>query len=257
MAKAYGPVATIVYTITALSNNVGFNATTFTNKYNSTYGAILVEPKDITVVTMGGDVRVHFRDINDNLSFLFSYTPGAYNGEGVDWGFASEPIAGTFTYTSTASGYHSEEIEKLYGSVLLRYIDTLSGNIVAGGAGNVTSFSSNTFKNKIGADFGGSKTLDRIDVVWNAVKSGGDLIVHFTDSTSETLFTDGLGAAFSQYGITLVTPVGARVTGTDQIALTVTYAEAYKTKKIMKLYGPIPDGNGGFITKLIYEGANA
>lgn len=118
--KMYGPVSVTAYEATALTNNTGFDATTFTSKWESWKGVMEYPPLRLQARRATGmpvDVVVTLdRGGGSLVSYtIFTYTDGAYNDEGAVWGFASEPQNGVFTSTSTTK-IVTKKITKLYAS---------------------------------------------------------------------------------------------------------------------------------------------
>lgn len=166
MAKLYGPAPTTAYKVTALTNNSGFNATTFMSKWESVKGAMLYPPTTLTTVVLSNNttearVRLDKGGGVFEIITIFSYTTGAYNDEGAVWGFASEPQAGDFTSTQETrmlskrvaklygpisdgqGGYETKLIKKLYGPA--DFLADFAANQTMATAGFVTAFDEETF----------------------------------------------------------------------------------------------------------------
>ena len=120
MGKIYGAKNTPAYRVTALSNNPGFNATTFVSKWESEKGVMLYPPTILQIVPLSNntsEARVALDRGGGVLDkrTIFSYTTGVYNDEGAMWGFASEPQNGDFTSTQESRSL-TKQVNKLYGS---------------------------------------------------------------------------------------------------------------------------------------------
>lgn len=244
MGKLYGQAPTTVYMVTALTNNSGFNATTFMTKWESTKGAMLYPPATLITVALSGNIteaRVRLDmggGVLENRT-IFSYTTGAYNDEGVAWGFVSEPQNGDFTSTTETRAL-AREVKKLYGSVPTQ-VNTYSGEPrVAGTATfDASIFNANSTIKGIQGTISYLQFKDDADRVY--------LYAYLTDTTQIVLLdSEGVPGTFEEYGITqhVLDQVG-------YIDLTATTATQNLTKQIKKLYGSV---NGE--TKVVYEAPN-
>lgn len=250
MAKLYGPAPTAVYKATALTNNSGFNATTFMSKWESVKGAMLYRPTALTTVALSNnttEVRVSLDRGGGVLEIrtIFSYATGSYNDEGAVWGFASEPQSGDFTFTQETRTL-SKQVAKLYGPITVQE-RTYAGTIREATPTCVSAFNSATF-----TDNATIKSSSREFTVLTAshdYEVGYDLSATDTDSQTISLVYHGSSNDMAAFGVT----VNGSSENTAHIDLTSTSQTVYKTKKITKLYGAVSDGNGGYETKLIYE----
>lgn len=139
----------------------------------------------------------------------------------------------------------SKKIIKLYGSA--NGVNGVSGEIRAGGIGNVTAFDGEIFWEKQRTRLN-STAIDYIDVRYAASFLGNYffIYVYYTDGTSEQqIYSTNIGANLkTNCGITVTSPY---TLGHDYIDITLFYGNV--TKEITKLYGSV---NGE--TKLIYQG---
>lgn len=114
--KLYGPVSTQAYIVTELSNNTNFDVDKFTSEWLAYSNFAAIEPNGLYVGTNGKVGVVGSGYPPPPPEIIFSYTPGAYNGEGAVWGFSQEPVGGSFT-SSLGSISVARKVSKLYGSV--------------------------------------------------------------------------------------------------------------------------------------------
>ena len=116
--KLYGPANATAYEVTALTNNTGFDATTFMSKYRTEYGEMFDEPYQLIVVILPGDGggTVNIRFSNTQYMKLVGQWSGAYDDSLSVWGFAQQPAAGDFSSTNSTI-LVTKKIVKLYGSV--------------------------------------------------------------------------------------------------------------------------------------------
>lgn len=130
----------------------------------------------------------------------------------------------------------SELTVKLYGGV--ETITTASGQIRAGGAGNITLFDGTRFVNNT-VPILNSQAIDFLQTVTVADPFEVSLIAHFTDGTSaQTIYTattvSGL-YSIAQYGVVMRNE--NFVSGDDYVDITATYTG--QAHKITKLYGSV------------------
>lgn len=126
ISKLYGPVQSTGYIVTAATPSV-LDINTFNVKFSQVFGPSAFRPDRITkhVWSSQNYTGVYLHNYDSSVQReMFRYTTGDYNGEGVEWGFSSEPVSPSSSNEHVASLTSSttdvtitKAITKLYGSV--------------------------------------------------------------------------------------------------------------------------------------------
>lgn len=181
----------------------------------------------------------------------------SFNGRDGTATFDITPTAEGYTYkaTSITDFYGSVNSDatlanKIYGSAEVDVVSDVTGEIRAGGIGNVTAFDADTFWSSKSSMVDKNKTPLYLWIAADSTQGSRGIVlerIRYSDGTYRNLRTATMTTlatvqtAFARDGITL----GSMTDGGDYIDLTPTYEKENQTRLIYQRFGHLDYGQSG------------